>query len=181
MNAKEKFLNDIKNGMSIDEATRQCDAPRFACLIWARDAGLAVPSEARRIACRNQRIGMRGEDIFQELVPKAMNMNASVVKNSPAYDFYYRGLTIDVKTSTYHSNWHFAHLKPNCDFYCLIALNESSQAEHICLVPGFVFPEEGDKCLNVRRSTFDRRLGEFEVKPEELNSKLDLVVDGGSL
>lgn len=181
MNAKEKFLNDIKSGISIDEAARQCDAPRFACLIWARDAGLAVPSEARRIACRNQRVGMRGEDIFQELVPKAMNMNASVVKNSPAYDFYYRGLTIDVKTSTYHSNWHFAHLKPNCDFYCLIALNESSQAEHICLVPGFVFPEEGDKCLNVRRSTFDRRLGEFEVKPEELNAKLDLVVDGGSL
>lgn len=33
MNSKEKFLDDIKNGMSIDEATRQCDAPRVACLI----------------------------------------------------------------------------------------------------------------------------------------------------
>lgn len=179
MNAKEMFLEALKAGKDIKEARRACGAPTYACVIWARDAGLALPGTIEKIASRNQQVGMHGEKLFQELVPKALNMNTGVKRNCKDYDFYYRGISIDIKTaSETTSGFHYCHLRDNCDLYCLFALNKKGEIEHIALLPGAMFAKDSEKTMVVTKSRWSQRFGEFEVKPDELNAKLDMIVDG---
>lgn len=51
---------------------------------------------------RPQSLGGGAEELFQELVPKAINANESIRVNNPDFDFIYKNLTIDVKYSSAH-------------------------------------------------------------------------------
>ncbi|MCI7344382.1 MAG: hypothetical protein MSH33_10605 [Fusobacterium necrophorum] len=45
-------------------------------------------------------LGGKAEELFQKLVPEAVDANKYWKKNNPVYDFMYKGLTIDIKYSS---------------------------------------------------------------------------------
>lgn len=45
-------------------------------------------------------LGGKAEELFQKLVPEAVEANKYWKKNNPIFDFMYKGLTIDVKYSS---------------------------------------------------------------------------------
>jgi len=41
-----------------------------------------------------------------------------------------------------------------------------------------MFAKDSEKTLVVTKSKWEQRFGDFEVKPDELNRRLDMIVDG---
>ena len=180
MNAKQAFLQAVKDGATLEQAAARSNAPNYVCFIWARQAGIAVPELVQKIGTRNQKIGLAGERLFQELVPEAANMNTKVRANHPDYDFCYKGLKIDIKASIENArkSYHFAHMKPNCDLYVCFALKSDGGLARILVLPAFFFEDGRLKDINVSTPMLEKRFKDFVCEPSELKESLDLMAGG---
>lgn len=49
---------------------------------------------------KGQILGAKAEEYFQKIIPEAVDANKYWRKNNPVFDFYYKGLTIDIKFSS---------------------------------------------------------------------------------
>lgn len=126
---------------------------------------------------RTAKLGGMAEELFQKYVPDAVDANKYFKKNNPVYDFWFDGLTIDVKYSSLHKNkngnstyWQF-RTKGEQDFIVAFLEKECGlelQDPIILLVPMQFLDEQ--KELHISHS--GPWLKEFQIEPEELYSLL---------
>ncbi|EFU21418.1 hypothetical protein HMPREF0813_01983 [Streptococcus anginosus F0211] len=126
---------------------------------------------------RTAKLGGMAEELFQKYVPDAVDANKYFKKNNPVYDFWFDGLTIDVKYSSLHKNkngsstyWQF-RTKGDQDFIVAFLEKECGlelQDPIILLVPMQFLDEQ--KELHISQS--GPWLKEFQIEPEELYSLL---------
>lgn len=111
-------------------------------------------------------------------MPEATDANKYFQKNNPIYDFWFDGLTIDVKYSSVYSkknsqshHWHF-RTKGDQDFIVAFLERKSgSELEHpfILFIPMQFLVDKND--LHVSPS--GRWFNEFQVEAEELQPLLN--------
>lgn len=127
------------------------------------------------------RLGMIAEKEFHSLVPEAIDVNRTIRKNNPGYDFDYRGLTIDVKYSSklkrdlreYYS-FGIGAFRP--DVYVVFCERESNQMmyrPYIWAIPGrFV---KSKKSLQVTLKTY--LFYNFQVNEKDLKKVLNAYAE----
>lgn len=100
---------------------------------------------------RAQSLGGCAEELFQELVPEAINANESIRVNNPDFDFIYKNLTIDVKYSsarkrkeTHSEHW---SVRSSGSMDLIVAFLEKEIGSeldntYIIIIPKKLFPKE---------------------------------------
>lgn len=100
---------------------------------------------------RAQSLGGCAEELFQELVPEAINANESIRINNPDFDFIYKNLTIDVKYSsarkrkeTHSEHW---SVRSSGSMDLIVAFLEKEIGSeldnpYIIIIPKKLFPKE---------------------------------------
>lgn len=177
---KDELIKRLKDGEHIKDVIADLKVPNYVAFIWAREAGCLNSLDAISIATHNQKVGVGGEALFEKLVPDAMNMNATIEKNHKGYDFDYKGIKIDVKTSTINKTggWFFRYdgKKSGADVYVMFALDESKVPNDntiVLLLPTGLAPRN---YISVRKSQIYSRFKDFVVPQEKLQEMLDLIV-----
>lgn len=74
--------------------------PAYILFMHFLKRGLINKKDHIQFASKSMQKGIGAEKLFQELVPRAVDINANFRMNNPAYDFVYNGLTIDIKYSS---------------------------------------------------------------------------------
>ena len=74
--------------------------PAYILFMHFLKRGLINKKDHIQFASKSMQKGIKAEELFQELVPKAVDINGNFRMNNPAYDFIYNGLTIDIKYSS---------------------------------------------------------------------------------
>lgn len=107
-----------------------------------------VTGDKEKYGSVSDKVGFIGEKLFSQTVPDVVNQNTLQFQSK--YDFIYKDLNIDVKTSLLKTvgnkvegrtseRWAFSFGKqPNVDVlvcYCLTGVKEDYHVEHILLIP----------------------------------------------
>lgn len=107
-----------------------------------------VTGDKERYGSVSDMVGFIGEKLFSQTIPEATNQNTFQFQSK--YDFIYKNLNIDVKTSLLKTvsnkvegstseRWAFSFSKqPDVDVlvcYCLVGTKEVYCVEHILLIP----------------------------------------------
>lgn len=82
------------------EAVRRSGLPPLIAHIKLMKNGVLRIQDKIKYGTRANALGGKAEELFQKLVPEAVDANKYWKKNNPIYDFMYKGLTIDVKYSS---------------------------------------------------------------------------------
>lgn len=85
---------------------RKSKMPPFRLHIVLAQAGVLQIQDKVTYGSRAQKLGGKAEELFQKLVPDAIDANRRFRKNNPVYDFVYKNLTIDVKYSSINKKKH---------------------------------------------------------------------------
>lgn len=106
--------------------------PAYILFIHFLKRGLVNKHKHIEFASKNMRKGIRAEELFQKLVPKAVDINSNFKMNNPVYDFTYNGLTIDIKYSSLLSRkgyeyWGFRNSKADI----IVAFLEKSKGSEL--------------------------------------------------
>jgi hypothetical protein len=120
-------------------------------------------------------LGGQAEQLFQTLVPDAVDANALFEKNNPIYDFVFKNMTIDVKYSSLYSGGNTNYWRIRCkgkqDF--IVAFLEREQSTGVdnpyCLLLPMDFVDMKYMHISPNGSWFK----EFQVEPEELRGILN--------
>lgn len=125
---------------------------------------------------KGAKLGGQAEELFQTLVPDAIDANRYFQKNNPVYDFYMEGITIDVKYSSRRSNkgikngWGIS-VRGEQDF--IVAFLESAPGRELensyvlCIPMAFV-----DQTRKLSITEGNVYFKEFMIEPEELQPML---------
>ena len=125
---------------------------------------------------KGAKLGGQAEELFQTLVPDAIDANRYFRKNNPVYDFYMEGITIDVKYSSRRSNkgikngWGIS-VRGEQDF--IVAFLESEPGRELensyvlCIPMAFV-----DQTRKLSITEGNVYFKEFMIEPEELQPML---------
>lgn len=89
-----KLNNDFQKTVMISKI------PAYILFMHFLKRGLINKKDHIQFASKSMQKGIKAEKLFQELVPRAVDINANFRMNNPAYDFVYNGLTIDIKYSS---------------------------------------------------------------------------------
>lgn len=128
---------------------------------------------------KGAKLGGKAEELFQKLVPDAIDANKYFQKNNPVYDFCVKSLTIDVKYSSVRTdkrnNTHYwdVHSSGDQDFLCLFLESEKGKELSdpiILLIPMSFVDSQVTKLHISRNGAF---MKEFRVEPEELQPLLN--------
>lgn len=159
------------------EAVKRSGLPTHIAHLQLIKSGCLKIQDKIDYGSRTAKLGGMAEALFQKYVPEATDANKYFKKNNPIYDFWFQGLTIDVKYSSLHqkknSNSHHWQFRATGDQDFIVAFLErqsGSELENpiILLVPMQFVVQKKD--LHISPS--GRFFKEFQVKPEELQSLL---------
>lgn len=91
------------------EVVRQTGLPAFKVHMVLLQHGVLAINDKIRYGSRAQKLGGQAEELFQRLVPKAVDSNKFYKVNTPVYDFVLGQLKINVKYSSYRKDgrWGF--------------------------------------------------------------------------
>lgn len=126
---------------------------------------------------RTAKLGGMAEELFQKYVPEATDANKYFKKNNPVYDFWFDGLTIDVKYSSLHKkkngnsqHWQF-RTNGSQDFIVAFLERESGlelDRPNILLIPMQFIEAKIELHISQSGPWFQ----DFKVEPEELQPLL---------
>lgn len=125
-----------------------------------------------------QQLGGKAEELFQKLVPEAVDANKFWKKNNPVYDFCYKGIYIDVKyssLSTRDNNWKIKTSK--ADFICAFLewyKGQELNKPYILLIHKNFIPDD-KKCMYFNKTS--RLFKICKVEEETLNLTLDKYLE----
>lgn len=157
-------------------AARLSGLPMHIAHIKLRKAGVLKIADKIRFGSKGAKLGGQAEQLFQQLVPDAIDANALFRKNNPVYDFVFKNMTIDVKFSSRHaskknSNHWSVRSKGEQDF--IVAFLESEAGKGVenpyCLLIPMDFVDVKQMYISPSGVWFK----EFQVEPEELRGILE--------
>lgn len=100
---KEEIINLYTETLDFHKVQRTCKLPPFRLHMLLTQAGVLRLQDKVNFGSKPQRLGGKAEELFQKLVPEAIDANRNFRKNNPQYDYVYKNLTIDVKYSSLHA------------------------------------------------------------------------------
>lgn len=107
----DKDIVDLYMSMGdFHKAVNASGLPTYVAYIKLLKSGVLRIQDKISYGSEGARLGGRAEELFQRLVPSAVDANRMFRKNNPMYDFMIEGLTVDVKYSSRHehgSHWAF--------------------------------------------------------------------------
>lgn len=122
------------------------------------------------------KLGGKAEELFQQLVPDAVDANRYFQKNNPVYDFMFGNLTIDVKYSSLHvrnnkpSYW---QLKAKGEQDFIVAFLEREKGTELTEPIILLLPMQFvDVKTDLHVSPSGPWIKEFCIEPEELQPTL---------
>lgn len=128
-------------------AAGELGIPWQSLYVRLKKAGVPVTGDKLRYGTDRDRLGAKAEAAFHELVPFAVNANASQFQAK--VDFSVGSLTVDVKASMPRQlnkrfaalSWSFSLKKQSlvCDFVCCFCYADASTIKHVLLVPSEFF------------------------------------------
>lgn len=126
------------------EAVKQSGLPTHVAHLKLIKSGCLKIQDKIQYGSRTAKLGGLAEELFQKYVPEATDANRYFKKNNPVYDFWFEGLTIDVKYSSLHKkkngnsqHWQF-RTNGNQDFIVAFLERESGLEltnPYILLIP----------------------------------------------
>ncbi|EMC29339.1 hypothetical protein AB6O97_02975 [Streptococcus mutans] len=159
------------------EAVKQSGLPTHVAHLKLIKSGCLKIQDKIQYGSRTAKLGGLAEELFQKYVPEATDANKYFKKNNPVYDFWFDGLTIDVKYSSLHkkkngNSQHWQFRTNGSQDFIVAFLERESDSElnqpNILLVPmQFI---EAKKELHVSQS--GPWFQDFKVEPEELQPLL---------
>ena len=84
------------------EVVKKSGLPPYIVHIHLAKAGILKIKDKIQFGTKGAKLGGEAEELFQKLVPEAADANSYWRRNNPSFDFMYKGITIDVKYSSYH-------------------------------------------------------------------------------
>lgn len=84
------------------KAVQLSGLPHLVAHIKLLNSGVLKIQDKINYGSNASKMGGKAEALFQKLVPEAIDANKYWKKNNPVFDFYYKGLKIDVKYSSMH-------------------------------------------------------------------------------
>ena len=156
-------------------AVRLSGLPMHIAHIKLGKAGVLKIADKIQFGSKGAKLGGQAEQLFQTLVPDAVDANALFKKNNPVYDFVFKNMTIDVKYSSLYSGGKSYHWGIRCkgeqDF--IVAFLEREQGTGIdspyCLLIPMDFVDVKQMHISPSGSWFK----EFQVELEELRGILN--------
>lgn len=163
------------------QAVRMSGLPIHIAHLKLLKSGCLKIQDKIAFGSKGAKLGGQAEELFQKLVPNAIDANKYFQKNNPVYDFCVKNLTVDVKYSSLRkspsgndesSYWDFRP-KGDQDFIC--AFLESDKGKELAepfvlLIPMAFVDSKAEKLHISRNGAFFR---EFRVEPEELQPLLN--------
>lgn len=154
-------------------AAGELGIPWQSLYVKLKKAGVSVAGDKLRYGTDRDRLGAKAEAAFHELVPLAVNANASQFQAK--VDFSVGGLTVDVKASMPRQlnkrfaalSWSFSIKKQTlvCDFVCCFCFASDGSIAHVLLVPSEFFA--GLQTISVSCAGSSKWL-DYEVKASDL-------------
>ncbi|HHT7812931.1 hypothetical protein [Streptococcus suis] len=159
------------------QAVRESGLPVHVAHLRLLQSGALKIQDKINFGSKAARLGGQAEELFQKLVPDAVDANRYFQKNHPVYDFMFGNLTIDVKYSSLHrrressGNWQI-RVKGNQDF--IVAFLERDvgtelQNPLILLLPMQFLPSDREHLHISQMSVWFQ---DFQLEPEELQPTL---------
>lgn len=138
-----------------------------------RKQNIEVSGDKLRYGSEKDKLGVFGEQLFQELVPFAKDQNKKKFQNK--VDFDVNGLLVDVKTGKPRQlnkrfkalSWSFSFKRQSmvADFVVCFCLDEEKKTEHILLVPSEFF--SGLQTVSVSRTGWSKWM-DYKVEADDL-------------
>lgn len=91
----------FKSNNDFQKTVMESRIPAYILFMHFSKRGLINKHSHIEFASESMKRGVAAEELFQKLVPRAVDINNNFKMNNPAYDFTYDGLTIDVKYSSF--------------------------------------------------------------------------------
>ncbi len=180
---KKDIVEIYKECGNFHQAVKESGLPTLVAHVRLLSSGVLKIQDKIKYGSESARLGGKAEELFQKLVPKAVDANKYWQQNNPKYDFMYKNMTIDVKFSSCLKNnknsnarnW-TARCNGTANLYVIFLENENNtdkekklENPYILLIPsGFLNVQQ--KKHFTKNSVFFK---DFQVKKEELNAILD--------
>lgn len=162
------------------EAVRKSGLPIHIAHLKLLKSGCLKIQDKINFGSKGAKLGGRAEELFQKLVPEAVDANKYFQKNNPVYDFCVKNLTVDVKYSSIRkapsgSAAYYWDFRPTGDQDFICAFLESEKDKEldnpiILLIPMSFVDRNAQKLHISKNSAF---LKEFRVEPEEIQPLLN--------
>lgn len=179
MTGKRKSIVDIYLECGdFSKAVKMSGMPTLAAHVALLRSGVLKIQDKINYGSAAAKMGGKAEELFQRLVPEAVDANKYWKKNNPVFDFDYRNLKIDVKYSSRHSthksqDWSF-RTKGNPNFFCVFLDKGKDLADYfLLLIPRAFVPLQGALAITEKSPYFT----DFRVSPGELKKTLDMYAD----
>ena len=160
------------------EAVKQSGLPVHVAHLKLLKRGVLKIQDKINYGSNSAKLGGKAEELFQQLVPEAIDANKYFQKNNPVYDFCYKSLFIDVKYSSLRqrngrgSTKHWAVRVSGEQDFTVAFLERSEGAEldnpYILLIPN-AFIDVGDS-LHISKT--GHWFKDFVVDAEQLRETL---------
>lgn len=165
------------------EAVARSGLPTLVAHVKLLKSGVLKIHDKIKYGSINQKRGAEAEELFQKLVPNAIDANKFWKINNPIYDFMYKELTIDVKyASLYKKRQWSVRISSKADFTVVFlerAVGAGLNKAYILLIPYAFVEERRTKGRDVSR-TLSKKSYLFEqtmVLPESLVDLLDAYAE----
>ena len=165
-------------------AVKQSGLPIHVAHLKLLKSGCLKIQDKIKYGSKGAKLGGMAEELFQRLVPEAIDANRYFQKNNPVYDFCLKDITIDVKYSSFHKDKRYS---TNNGRWQVRAVGEQD------FIVAFLEREAGSELndpyilllpmqfIDVRKDLHIGKSGawfkEFLIEPEELQPTLKEYVD----
>ncbi|MGP1594745.1 MAG: hypothetical protein ACTTH8_05825 [Treponema sp.] len=170
--AKKDIIQIYKKTKDFKKAVLLSGLPVLQAHIKLLSSGVLELHDKIQYSSRSGQLGAKAEELFQKLVPHAVNANRVIKKNNKDYDFLYGNLTINVKYSSLieHKKTGALNYKLNRvqESHIIVAFLERGQGTElenpiIVVIPNAFIPKD---FLNF--SIHSQTLKDFTVQKQEL-------------
>ncbi|UTC62569.1 hypothetical protein E4O05_01245 [Treponema sp. OMZ 787] len=99
-NKKKDIVEIYKETKDFKKAVILSGLPTLQAHIKLLSSGVLELKDKIRYSSKSGQLGAKAEEMFQKLMPEAVNANRVIKKNNENFDFLYGNLTINVKYSS---------------------------------------------------------------------------------
>lgn len=182
---KRDIVEIYKECGNFHQAVKESGLPALVAHVKLLSSGVLKIQDKIKYGSESARLGGKAEELFQKLVPEAVDANKYWQRNNPKYDFMYKNMTIDIKFSSCYKSrknkesnarhW-TARCNVTANLYVIFLENEKNTDEekklenpYILLIPNGFLHIKKNKHFT-KSSVF---FTDFQVKKENLKEMLD--------
>ena len=182
---KRDIVEIYKECGNFHQTVKESGLPALVAHVKLLSSGVLKIQDKIKYGSESARLGGKAEELFQKLVPEAVDANKYWQRNNPKYDFMYKNMTIDIKFSSCYKSRknkesNARHWTARCNgtenLYVIFLENEKNTDEekklenpYILLIPNGFLHIKKNKHFT-KSSVF---FTDFQVKKENLKEMLD--------